>query len=169
MGVLWSPIINIAILLAFYSYRRYAIIIHGLLGTAISLYSIITSLAILGETGLIDTNFPNISLSEYDPDAIVRHYLIGLVCVAFIALVMISGFGARMVNILQGSPGSIILIKDTHRISGLIVALICKLNTYLLTDAYAYIAIDVVCVILWFIRKKVFPKMENKPEITYNV
>jgi hypothetical protein len=54
MAALWCPIIDIAIILSFYTYRRYAVIIHGIVGSFICLFSVITSLAIIGKTGMLD-------------------------------------------------------------------------------------------------------------------
>ena len=47
MHILWGPIMNFAIIMAIYSYRRYAIILHSVLTAFVSLFSLILSLEIL--------------------------------------------------------------------------------------------------------------------------
>jgi uncharacterized membrane protein (UPF0136 family) len=77
---------------------------------------------------------------------------------------MLSGMATRMINVFQGKSNIIIVTKNLHRISGVIAAIICKINTYLMWSAksaglWILLAVDIIFLILWIIRRYKFPKL----------
>jgi hypothetical protein len=78
MAAIWGPGINIAIILAMYSYRKWWGYVHAAAGAFACLYTLGTSIPILFYTGIIskDSN----QNYKYAATTLNYHYLVGIAC-----------------------------------------------------------------------------------------
>ena len=126
MAFLWGPVINLSIILAVYSYRQYAIILHGLISFFVGLFSLIISLAILATTGMID-------MIPDDPgNVLYNHYRVGLAAMLCIIAQILLGIMIRLFNICQFRSIVILRIRMVHKVSGYLMVILCKSNYYLI-------------------------------------
>jgi hypothetical protein len=125
IAVIWSPIVDITILMAFYSYRRYAIIVHGVSGLTLSLFTVITGFSILDNNGGISVSPTKID--KYSLTVMNRHFLLGVVSLSFILWLMVLGICARVLNILQIKSIIVIYFKKIHMVFGYIGLIISKI------------------------------------------
>jgi hypothetical protein len=94
----------------------------------------------------------------------VLHYKLGLGCIALIFLVIILGILNKLTIMMKARTKLIISIKNLHRFFGLVVMIICKVNSYLMFKKtkqilWIYVAVDVVTFLIWVVRRFYFPKM----------
>lgn len=75
MGIVWGPIINIAIFLAMYSYRKWWGYLHALAGLFACVFSLACTLPILATVGIPSSG-----------QSLSTHFLVGIACMAVIAL-----------------------------------------------------------------------------------
>jgi hypothetical protein len=84
MAALWGPGINIAIILSFYSYRKWWGILHGIYGAFTCIYTLATSLPILFYTGIIPKD-SNQDL-KYSAPTLNLHYLVEIACLLVVLI-----------------------------------------------------------------------------------
>lgn len=160
MGIVWGPGINIAIILAIYSYRKAWPIIHGIAGTFACIYSLACTLPILFNTGIVSSS------STIDPKrsgpVINAHYLVGIACMVVIGLQLILGIATKLINVFQGKSNTILGVRKVHVVFGYLMVLLCKADIYIIKGASGlFIAQDVILIALYIIRKNYFPMLEK--------
>jgi hypothetical protein len=121
----WCPVVDVAIFFALYSYRRYALIVHGMLGMAVGLFALITGFSILSNTGIIYSD--STINTDIEITKLSRHYTIGIICLSLIIVTILLGFFSRLFNILGFSSRKIIGVRIIHKIIGYIIAILCKI------------------------------------------
>lgn len=162
MPYLWTIAINFVIFFALYKYRKYAIIIHIFGGLGIAITSFILSLPLL-----FQTDFPS------TVSAARSHYIIGTTIMILILIEVLLGITAKVLNFFQTISFYIYWINKTHLVVGYTLALLCKVQIYLVleTDKAKYwglLAQDIAFIILFFIRKLYFPQLQGtiQPDFT---
>ena len=95
MAILWGPCINLTIMLAMYSYRKYYVYLHILFGTFITLYSIATALPIFIRTGVM-TKSGKDDVYEWQ---MYLHYVMGMVSIFAVLLQAALGAVAKIGNV----------------------------------------------------------------------
>lgn len=165
MAVLWGPGINLAIILALYSYQKYYVYAHMAFGGLLTVFTISTSLPILLTTQL---NFQLQILQDghKDPDTMHIHALVGIACISSVLVVGLLGVATRMANIFNFSPLALMIIKNAHRILGYLIAILNKSNVYIIFglksgNFWLFFVQDLIFALLIIGRKIFFPKMEK--------
>lgn len=90
MFYLWGPVMNIAIILAIYSYRKYAVISHAVISSFVGIFSLAVSLHILVTTGFPDGT-----------DHLSTHYYIGFIAMLTIMIQLLLGLATKLLNIFD--------------------------------------------------------------------
>ena len=152
MLIFWGPVVDVAIFLALYTYRKWWAYIHGIIGLMISILSLASSLPILVSAGMVGKS------NEY-----YTHFIIGLVCMILIGLQAILGVTLRVVNICQGSSNTILTIRRIHQILGYTMTTLCKVNIMVIEfgDYVVFLVIDVIFAVMIIVWKVIFPRMEK--------
>jgi hypothetical protein len=163
MDLIWGPGINLSILIVLYSYRNYYVYAHSIFGLFATIFTIATSLPILLKTGIISTAPSGVNDSG---SIIYAHYIVGIIAISSIFLVAILGIATKLMNILQASSSSIMLVRNAHRILGYLIAILAKSNIYIIysptkSDFWLYLVQDLFFVAVILGRKIKFPKMEE--------
>ena len=163
MDLIWGPGINISILIVLYSYRKYYVYLHSLFGIFATIYGIATALPILLKTGIISKAPTGVNESG---SVIYAHYIVGIIALLSILLVAILGIATRLMNILQASSASILVVRNAHRILGYLTAILAKSNIYIIygpndSSFWLYMVQDLIFVGVIVARKIKFPKMEE--------
>jgi hypothetical protein len=166
MAVTWGPGINLAIIAALYSYRKYYTYAHVIYGFFITIYSIGTALPILLTTGILSNNQGK-GKDLISGSTIYAHYIVGISSLSVVLLQALLGIGANIMNYNNFSSASIIVIKYIHRVFGYLVAILFKSNVYIIFGPndgsfWLFLVQDLVFAIIIIARKIVFPKMKNK-------
>lgn len=161
MAVLWGPGINLAIILAMYSYRKYYVYLHICFGVFITVYSIGTALPILFTTGIISES----GKDGITPSQMYAHYVVGISALCAIFLQAALGAATKLGNVYQFSSSSVIVLKYGHTILGYLVALLSKSNVYIIYwndgSFWLFLVQDILFAGLMIARKIVFPKMKK--------
>lgn len=161
MGALWSPCANIAIILIIYSYRKYWVWLHMAFFSFATIITLVSSFPILAYTGLISASDPR--PFEYSAGILRAHYILGIVCCGAVALVSLLGAVTRLMNACNSQSTSILLIRRIHTWSGYVAVCTAKANIYILgEDIGTWIAIDVICAIVYIAWRLLFPKLEAR-------
>lgn len=161
----WGPVMNFSIILALYSYRKYANILHGLLSLAISIFSLVISLNILVHYG-----WPK-STSKLSP-----HFIIGFTAMMSILLTIAFSLTMKLLIICKSSSVWILRLRLMHKVMGYLTMMVAKANYYYIfnwfkMDNYfwGFMAMDVTTAILIVIRKLFFPKLEHYPASNFAI
>ena len=159
MRYIWGPGVNVAIIIVLYTYRKWWTWVHGTLLALASLATIALSLPILVTTGIVypDMVFP----TSHNRQTLYSHYAIGITCMVLMVVVSGGGFANRISYMAQLSSKTIQIIRWSHRISGYILIILCKVNYYLMLkpDHLDLIIIfDVVLGSMFILRRFFFPK-----------
>jgi hypothetical protein len=158
MPYLWTIAINFIIFFALYNYRKYAILIHMVGGLGIAITSFILSLPILFQTDFPDT----VSVAR-------THYIIGTTIMILILIQAVLGILGKLLNVFKIASLHIYRINKIHLFLGYTLALLCKVQIYLImsTDQakyWGFLAQDIAFVLLFTIRKIYFPVLEKTIE-----
>lgn len=160
MHILWGPVINFSIILAMYSYRRYAMILHAFISTFVTIFSLIISLEILVFIG----GFVPKTNKHYD------HECIGFTAMLLVMIQVILGILMKVFNCFNFSSNLIHKLSIAHRLLGYALTVLCKVNYYREIkkeenpDAYyGLLFMDIVTAALILGRKYFFPKLEHYP------
>jgi hypothetical protein len=129
MGVLWSPLANIAILLALNSYWKYSVLIHGIYFAFATVITVATSFPILSYTGMIPANSTT-KYGDFSASSLRTHYILGIVAIGTIVGVSLLGVLTKVLNILGAKSNTILLMRKIHKWSGLVIIWTCKINCY---------------------------------------
>jgi hypothetical protein len=127
MYLIWGPIINIAIFVVLYSYRRYTFILHALIGLFACLYTLATAIPILMTTGVVTSDN---TLNEDEGYTLYVHYMIGITCLSIIIASTLLGMATRILNVYSAPTNAILSIRLAHKVMGYITATLCKINSY---------------------------------------
>ena len=165
MAVLWGPGINLAIILALYSYEKYYVYAHMAFGSLLTVFTISTSLPILLTTQL-NFQLQNFQDGHKDPVTMHLHALVGIACISSVFVAGLLGVATRIANIFNFSPFSLMIIKNAHRILGYLIAILNKSNVYIIFginsgDFWLFFVQDLIFALLIIGRKIFFPKMEK--------
>ena len=155
MAYLWGPVINVAIFLALYSYRPYAILLHGLITLFVGVFSLAISLTILYNAG-----FPQPTAKLYN------HFNIGFAAMLCIILQLLMGMALKLINVFDFSSALILKLSYAHKIFGYLMVLLCKANYYVIFQIRAewdqfwgYLGMDLAIILAVVLRKLLFPKL----------
>lgn len=162
MAILWGPGINLTIVLAMYSYRKYYVYIHILFGAFIALYSIATALPIFIKTGIM-TKSGKDDVYEWQ---MYLHFVMGLTSIFAVLVQGALGAVAKIGNVYQLSSSAVVAFRYGHVILGYLVSLLSKSNVYIIywnesDNFWLFFAQDILFAALIVARKVVFPKMER--------
>lgn len=161
MAYIWGPGINIAIILALYSYRRYASILHGMMGAGACLFTLATVFPMLEITGVVASD--NNITQDVDGYTLYVHYMIGITCIAIILASTLLGLASRLLILFSAPTNVILLIKFCHKIMGYLTAILCKSNSYVIygisDNLTGLLCQDIFCMILIIVWKLTFPKL----------
>ena len=159
MAYLWGPVMNVAIFFAIYSYRTYAIIIHGLLSLFVGIFSLAISLTILYSSGFLP------STGEF-----YNHFNVGFAAILCIIFQLLMGLALKLLNVFEFSSNLVLKLRYTHRIFGYLMVILCKSNYYIIYQQneewesfWGYLGMDIAIVLAVILRKVFFPKLEHKP------
>ena len=115
----WTIVADIIIILAFYEYRKYAKIIHAVVGTAIVVTTLVTSLP-----SLIKNGFKTKHLT---------HYIIGVVIYGMMGLQLLLGvLKFLMVFFNKGNPSAAYVMKVVHKWFGYVLLILCKVQVFII-------------------------------------
>lgn len=161
MGILWGPGANIAIFLAYYSYRKLWPWVHGVYFLFATIVTVATSISILQKTGIIAAD--STEYKKYSGSTLNIHYLVGIVAFSATSLATLLGILTKLLNIFQAKSNTILLIRKIHLIAGYLFAALCKADVYIIANSRAgWIIQDAIFAILFVIWKIFFPKLEDK-------
>lgn len=131
MALLWGPFANLAIILAFYTYRKWWIWLHGAYFLVITIITLSTAIPILQATGIVQAD-STLNYEEFTAKTLNSHYIIGITCLIAFSLVAIMGIVTKLLNIFQGPSKFILLFRKLHTISGFLIVILCKANIYVI-------------------------------------
>lgn len=149
LGVIWGPAANVAIVLAYYGYRKVWAYVHGSFFLFAIIITLASSIPIITTVGVIQSK-----------NSLSAHFIIGIICFSAATAVGILGILTKVLNLCQAKSKTILLIKKLHLITGYVVAGICKINIYIVS--VAWIAQDIAFLVIFIVWKLYFPKMEGK-------
>ena len=115
----WTVLVDVAVLLAFYEYRKYTKIIHTILGIGLIATTLATSIPSLIKNGISKKRF--------------QHYLMGVIILGVMGLQLILGiikFG--LIYFKKGNSLAIYIIKAMHRYLGYALMSVCKVQIFLI-------------------------------------
>ena len=115
----WTVLVDVAVLLAFYEYRKYTKIIHTILGIGLIATTLATSIPSLIKNGISKKRF--------------QHYLMGVIILGVMGLQLILGiikFG--LIYFKKGNSLAIYIIKAMHRYLGYALMIVCKVQIFLI-------------------------------------
>ena len=127
MAILWGPVMNIAIILATYSYRTYAIILHAVIGFCVGLWTLAVSLTILAYFGFPDSTFE-----------LYNHINLGFACMIFLIIQILLGFSLKILNYFDFSSNILSKLVYCHRFLGYILIILAKTNYYIIFNIEGY-------------------------------
>ena len=165
MAVLWGPGINLAIILALYSYQKYYVYAHMAFGALLTVFTISTSLPIVLTIGL-NFQLQNLQDGKKDPVTMHTHTLVGIAGMSSVLVAGLLGVATRIANVYSFSPFSLIIIKNAHQILGYLIAILNKSNVYIIFglksgDFWLFFVQDLIFALLIIGRKIFFPKMQK--------
>lgn len=159
MAYLWGPVMNVAIFLAIYAYRPYAIILHGSIALLVGIYSLAVSLTILYNTG-----FPPPTAKLYN------HFNIGFAAMLCIIVQLLLGLALKLFNVFDFSSALLLKLAYAHRIFGYLMVLLCKASYYVAFQVgeewesfWGFMGMDITIIIAVVVRKLFWPKLEHYP------
>ena len=159
MAYLWGPVMNVAIFFAIYSYRTYAIIIHGVISLFVGIFSLAVSLSILYTSG-----FPP-STGEF-----YNHFNVGFTAMLCIIVQLLMGLALKLFNVFDFNSNLLLKLRYAHRIFGYLMVILCKSNYYIIFQQnevwdsfWGFLGMDMAIVLAVIIRKLFFPKLEHYP------
>ncbi len=149
----WTILADLIVILAYYEYRKYTKIIHALIGTAILVTTLVTSLPSLLKNGFKTKH--------------LTHYIIGVVIYGMMGLQLLLGvFKFMMVFFHKGNPYLIYLMKKVHKWLGYILLILCKVQVFIILDKdrpeYSYLlGWEAAVALILLYRYFNFPKLEE--------
>ncbi len=133
MAVIWGPVANIAIFLAYYAYRKAWPWVHGVYFLLAVIVTLASSIPILQTTGVISAN-STANYDDFSASTLNAHYIIGIICFSGVFLVAIMGILIKLLNAFQATSINILLIRKIHLIGGYLFAALCKVNCYVILE-----------------------------------
>ena len=120
MPILWSVLINTFVILATFSSSRLCIYIHAF-GTFL-----VTATTLLFTIMLSQ----GLSYEMNQPFSMTLHYYMGNICLMLSLLQVFFGLFTRVTNVLQLSSQVIRYLRRVHKITGIILLILCKFQVY---------------------------------------
>lgn len=133
MAVIWGPVANIAIFLAYYAYRKAWPWVHGVYFLFAVIVTLASSIPILQTTGVISAS-STANYDDFSASTLNAHYIIGIICFSGVFLVAIMGILTKLLNVFQATSLNILLIRKIHLIGGYLFAALCKANCYVILE-----------------------------------
>jgi hypothetical protein len=130
MGALWGPLVNLSVMIAAYSYRKYSFFTHAVFGIFACSLTLVSSIPILNTTGIVPTD--STIHQHYKGSTLHWHYIIGILCLIALAIEIMLGILTRLMNIAGRKSENILLLKKIHQLFGYLALVLCKINIYII-------------------------------------
>lgn len=99
MPYVWTVGVDIAVMLALFKHKRYAIVLHSICALAIAVITMSTALSILIPTGF---------LKEEDRKFNQRHQIMGVITLAIMLIQITSGIASRILQLYTEKKSTVI-------------------------------------------------------------
>jgi hypothetical protein len=160
MPWLWGPAASVAVFLAFFTFRKISIWLHGLFFLFATIMTLVTSIPILTFAGIVPAN--STKQYKYPTNILNAHMIIGITCFSVVGLVTILGITTQILKFFNGRSRLLILLKKMHKILGYLILLLCKTNSLIIAKDNLFttlLIIDICAIILAIGWKILFPTL----------